>query len=76
MSGTDSPLKRSISLSGVIWFLIAALAVIAIGAAVAAGRYAMAVVGVVFVLAAITLGYRASAARRAAKTDSSPQPPA
>ena len=76
MSGTDSPLKRSIGLSGVIRFLIAVLAVIAIAAAFAAGRYAMAIVGVGFVLAAIALGYRAWLARKGAKTDSPPQPPA
>lgn len=74
MSGTDSPLKRSIGLSGVIWFLIAVLAVIAIGAAFAAGRYTMAIVGIVFVLAAMALGYRAWHATKGAKNDSASQP--
>lgn len=66
MPQTDSPLSRSISLSGVIRWLIAAAAVIAIGAAFAAGNYALAIGGVVFLAAAATLGYRAWRARQAA----------
>lgn len=76
MSFTDSPLKRSIGLSGAIRFLIAVLAVIAISAAFAAGRYAVAIAGVVFVVAAIALGYRGWLARRAASADTTPKPQA
>lgn len=65
MSETDTPLKRSIGLSGVIRFLIAAVAVIAIGAALASGRYALAIAGVVFLVVAIALGYRSWLARKA-----------
>ncbi|MFQ6047446.1 MAG: hypothetical protein ACE5PT_14000 [Gemmatimonadales bacterium] len=75
MSDADSPLKRSIGLSGVIWFLSAILAVVAIGAAFAAGRYAMAIVGIVFVLGAAALAYRAERARKAADSHSASQPP-
>ena len=57
MPQTDSPLKRSIGLSGVIRWLIAAAAVIAIGAAFAAGRFALAIAGLVFIVAAVSLAY-------------------
>ncbi len=40
MAQTDSPLKRSIGLSGVIRFLIAVIAVVAVGAAFADDNYA------------------------------------
>lgn len=63
MSQPDSPLMRSIGLSGVLRWLIAAAAVIAIGAAFADGRYALAIAGVVFLAAAVALGYRARRAR-------------
>jgi hypothetical protein len=38
---------------------VAAAAVIAIGAAIADGRLALGIAGVVFLLAAVVLGYRA-----------------
>ena len=57
MPETDSPFKRSIGLSGVIRWLIAAGAVIAIGAAFAAGRFALAIAGLVFIVAAVSLAY-------------------
>lgn len=66
MAHTDSPLGRSIGFSGVIRWLIAAGAVIAIGAAFSAGRYALAIAGIVFLLVAVALGYRAWRARMAA----------
>jgi hypothetical protein len=75
MSGTESPLKRSIGLRGVIRFVIAVSAVIAIGAAFAAGAYALAIVGVVFLVAAIALAYRGWLARKAAGVDTTPPPP-
>lgn len=66
MPQTDSPLKRSVGLSGVLRFLIAAAAVIAIGAAFSAGRPALAVAGLVFLVAAAALAYRAWRARQGA----------
>ena len=53
MTRPDTPLTRSIGLSGVFRWLVAAAAVIAIGAAIAEGRYALAVAGVVFLLVAV-----------------------
>ena len=64
MTETDSPLGRSIGLSGVIRFLIAVVVVVAVGAAFADGRYGLGIAGVVFVVAAVTMGYRAWRARQ------------
>lgn len=75
MSGTDAPLKRSIGLSGVIRFLIAVFAVVAISAALAAGRYALAIVAVVFLVVAIGLAYRGWLARKAASADTTRESP-
>jgi hypothetical protein len=63
MSQLDSPLMRPIGLSGFIRWPIAVAAVIAIVAAYADGHYAMAITGIVFLVAAIGLGYRAWRAR-------------
>jgi membrane protein implicated in regulation of membrane protease activity len=68
---TDSPLNRSIGLSGLIRWLIAVGAVVAIGAAFAAGRVALAIAGTVFLVAAVILGYRAWRARSEAGADHS-----
>jgi hypothetical protein len=59
MPPTESPLTRAIGVSGVIRFLIALFAVIAMGAAIAEQRYVLAVVGFLFVVVAVTLAYRA-----------------
>ena len=75
MSQTDSPLRRSIGLSGVIRWLIAAAAVIAIGAAFADGHYALAIAGIVFLVAAAALSYRAWRARQASDFPVSPPRP-
>jgi membrane protein implicated in regulation of membrane protease activity len=72
MSEPDSPLTRSIGLSGVIRWLIAAGAVIAIGAAFAEGYHALAIAGIVFLVAAVALGYRTWRARQAAGAPDSP----
>lgn len=66
MTQTDSPLKRSIGLSGVIRFLIVVVAVVAVGAAFAADHYALGIAAVVFFVVAAVLGYGASRARRSA----------
>ena len=58
MTRPNTPLTRSIGLSGVIRWLVAAAAVIAIGAALAEGRFALAVAGAVFLLVAVVLSYR------------------
>ena len=68
MSQPDPPLTRSIGLSGVLRWLIVVAAVVAIGAAFAAGQYRMAVVGAVFFVAAGALGYRAWRARQVTDT--------
>jgi len=54
-----TPLSRSLGLSGVIRWLIAAAIVVAIGAALAYGRYALATAGIGFLAAALGLGYLA-----------------
>jgi hypothetical protein len=59
----DSPFSRSIGLAGLIRWLIVVAGVIAIGAAFAAGFYALAITGLVFLAAAAALGYRAWRAR-------------
>ena len=64
MPQPDSPLKRSIGLSGAVRWLIAIAAVIAIGGSFAAGRTTMAIVGLVFLVVALALGYRAQRPRR------------
>ena len=74
MSQTKSPLRRSIGLSGVIRWLIAVAAVVAIGAAFADGHYALAIAGVVFFVAAVALGYRAWRARQAGAAVSPQRP--
>lgn len=68
MPQTDAPLKRSIGLSGVIRWLIAVAAVIAIGAAFAAGRAALGIAGLVFIVAAVSLAYWPWRARRGTST--------
>lgn len=59
MSQDVPPIRRSIGLSGLIWWIMAVAAMIAIGAAFSAGRYTMGVVAAVFVVAAAILGFRA-----------------
>jgi uncharacterized protein (DUF58 family) len=71
----DSRLKRPIGLSGVIRLLIAVLAVIALGAATAAGRCALASVVAVFLVAAIAFAYRGWLARKAPGADVTRHPP-
>ena len=65
MSESKSPLTRSIGLSGVVRWLIAVWAVIAIGDAFHEGHYALAIAGTIFVVVAAILGYRAWRARQA-----------
>jgi hypothetical protein len=57
MSSSDSPFKRSIGVSGVVRWLIAIAAVIAIGGAVAAGRTTMAISLIVFLFVALVAWY-------------------
>ena len=57
MSESDSPLKRPMRFASFLRGLLALAVVIAIGAAVAAGRYDLAVVVTVFVLAAALIGF-------------------
>ncbi len=68
MPETGSPLKRSIGLSGVLRWLVAVAAVIAIGGAFAAGRNSLGIAGLVFLVVALTLGYRARRVRGAGGT--------
>ena len=76
MSQPDAPLRRSIGLSGAFRWLIAVVAVIAIGGAFAVGQNLLAVAGLVFLVSAVTLSYRAWRARQAAEADSGPRRPA
>ena len=65
MTQSNSPLNRSIGLSNLIRGLIALFAVIAIGAAFAAGRVWVAIGCTVFFVIAAALGYRAWRVRQA-----------
>lgn len=66
MSQGNSPLNRSIGLPGFLRWLVAVAAVIAVGAAFATGRYLLAIVCLLFVVAAAALGFRHGQARRGA----------
>jgi membrane protein implicated in regulation of membrane protease activity len=68
MPQPDAPLKRSIGLSGILRWLLAVLVVVALGAAVSAHRYALAIAGLLFVIVAVAFLWRGSRARRAART--------
>ena len=57
MTDPNSPMSRSISVANLIRGLIALAAVIAIGAAFAAGRIMLALVLIGFVVLATCLGY-------------------
>ncbi len=76
MAQVDSPLTRSIGLSGLIRWLLAVSAMIAIGAALSAHKYALAIAGVIFFLIAIVFAYRAWRARQAADATVASRPPA
>jgi len=69
----DSPLSRSIGLTGLIRWIIAAGAVIAIGAAFAEGHLALGIAGLVFLVIALVCGYRPWRGRQAADTAISQQ---
>jgi len=58
-----SPYSRSIGLAGLVRWLIVVVGAIAVIAAFAAGFYALAIAGVVFLAAAAALGYRAGRTR-------------
>jgi hypothetical protein len=75
MTQPESPLKRSIGLSNVVRGLIALFAVVAIGAAFAAGRVALAIAGLVFFAVAAALGYRAWRVRQALDADTRSRDP-
>ena len=64
MAQGNAPLNRSIGLFGFLRWLLAVAAVIAVGAAFAAGYYLLAIVCLLFVVAAIALGFRAWQARQ------------
>jgi len=66
MTRANSPLGRSIGVSGAVRWLIAVVAVIAIGGAFAAGRPALALGGLGFLVAALALSYRSWRARHRA----------
>ncbi len=57
MAPPESPLRRSIGLSGLVRWAIAVMAVIAIGAAFNAHAYGLAIGGLVFLVAAAALAY-------------------
>jgi membrane protein implicated in regulation of membrane protease activity len=75
MPQTDTPLRRSIGLSGFFRWVVAVVAVIAIGGAFAAGQKPLATAGLVFLAAAVTLSYRAWRARQADGAAGKPERP-
>jgi hypothetical protein len=72
MKQPDSPLNRSIGVAGVIRWLIAVAATLAVGAAFADGHYGLGIAGVVFFVAAGVLGYRGWRVRQDAAADGAP----
>lgn len=64
MPEPEAPIARTIGISGVIRFVIAFAAVIAVGSAFAQGRYWLGAIGTVVILLAAVLGYQAWKARR------------
>lgn len=72
MAQDNSPLNRSIGVSGVIRWLIAVLAVLAVGAAFAERHYALGVAGAVFIAGAVILGYRGWRSRQAVDSAAPP----
>lgn len=71
MSESDAPLTRDIGLSGVLRWLIAVWAVIAIGDAFHEGHYGLAIAGTIFIVTAAILGFKAWRARQALGSDRS-----
>jgi len=69
MSGNDSPLKRPIGLRNLVRGIIALCAVLAIGAALAAGRTDLAIAGLVFFVVAALLGYWAWRLRQSSRVN-------
>ena len=53
MTDPNSPLERSIGLTGAVRWLLAVVAVIAIGAAFAEGRYGLGIAGLVLLAVAV-----------------------
>jgi len=64
MPDTNSPLTRSIGIAGVIRFVIAIAAVIAISDAFAERRYALAAAGLIFLGIVMVLAYLLWRSRR------------
>lgn len=60
----NSPLRHSIGLSGVLRWLVVVVAVITIGGAFMSGRSDLGLVGLLFIVVAAVLGYRAWRIRR------------
>jgi hypothetical protein len=58
MEQPQSPFKRSVGLVGVIIFLVAVTAAVAVGAALADRRYVLAAVAAVFFVGATVAGLR------------------
>ena len=75
MTDTESPLKRSIGLSNLVRGLIGLFAVVAIGAAFAAGRIGLAIAGLLFFAVAAPLGYWAWRVRQSPAVDASRRKP-
>jgi uncharacterized membrane protein YedE/YeeE len=73
MQQSESPLNRSIGLSGVLRWLIAVFAMIAVGAAFAAGHIVLGIVGIAVIVGAALLGFQAWRARQAAGHADSPE---
>jgi hypothetical protein len=69
MSHSEAPLHRSIGLSGGLRFLLAVVAVATLVGAFATGLLILGIVGAVFLIAAVVLGYQARRARLAADAD-------
>lgn len=64
MSQSNSPLSRSIGLSGFLRWLLAVAAVITVGAAFAWGYDLLAIACLLFVATAVVLGFRTWRARQ------------
>ncbi len=58
MASPEPPLRRSIGLSGIVRWVIVVMAVVAVGAALNAHAYGLAIGALVFFIAVAVLAYR------------------
>lgn len=73
MPQSPSPLRHPIGLGGVVRWLMAVAATVAVGVALSAGQYGLALAGAAFLIVAVTLAARALRTGRSPKDLRSPR---